>query len=103
MTDGFAFEPATVTVTSGETVTWRNADAVEHTVTAYADELPAAAAYFASGGFDSEAAAREDMSNGLLAPGEEYEHTFSQPGSYAYFCIPHEMAGMTGTVRVTAD
>jgi plastocyanin len=28
-------------------------------------------------------------------------HTFDVPGTYQYFCIPHEMAGMTGTVVVT--
>ncbi|WP_241997224.1 plastocyanin/azurin family copper-binding protein [Halorubrum sp. SD626R] len=35
-----------------------------------------------------------------MAPSENYEHTFEEPGTYEYFCIPHEGSGMVGTVRV---
>lgn len=100
MTGEFAFEPATATVDVGQTLTWRNADAVDHTVTAYEDELPDGADYFASGGFDSETAARNELSRGLVAPGDTFEHTFETAGTYEYFCIPHEGSGMVGTVQV---
>ena len=100
MTDGFAFEPETATVETGQTVRWTNTSSVDHTVTAYEDEIPDGAAYFASGGFESERAARNRVNEDLIAPGEEYEHTFEQPGTYGYFCIPHESSGMVGTVRV---
>lgn len=100
MTDGFAYEPMAATVERGETLTWRNVGEVDHTVTAYQDELPDGAAYFASGGFESETAARNQLTQGLIDGGETYQHTFEQPGSYRYFCIPHEDAGMVGTVEV---
>jgi hypothetical protein len=29
-----------------------------------------------------------------------YQHTFTQPGSYPYFCFVHCLSGMTGVVRV---
>lgn len=29
-----------------------------------------------------------------------FTYTFNQPGVYEYFCIPHELMGMVGTVRV---
>ncbi|MGH2699836.1 MAG: plastocyanin/azurin family copper-binding protein [Actinomycetota bacterium] len=30
----------------------------------------------------------------------EFEVTFDQPGTYGYFCIPHEGSNMTGSVWV---
>jgi plastocyanin len=100
MPDNLTFEPKTATIETGETVTWTNKSDIEHTVTAYEEEIPDEAAYFASGGFESERVARNRISEGLIAPGENYKHTFDQPGTYGYFCIPHEGSGMVGTVRV---
>lgn len=100
MTDGFRFDPKRITVSTGTTVKWTNDSDVGHTVTAYDDQIPTDAAYFASGGFESEKAARNDVSGGLLASGDSYEHTLEISGSYEYVCIPHESSGMTGTVVV---
>ncbi|MFC7199915.1 cupredoxin domain-containing protein [Halospeciosus flavus] len=115
-----ADEP-TVEVRVGEPLVWYNTGARNHTVTAattnddeiYPDEtghhhtpqFPDGAAYFASGGFDTERAAVEDFRNhlnggGMIPPGETYEHTFETPGWYHYFCIPHRPAGMMGNVHV---
>lgn len=105
MTDGNRFEPETVTVPVDETVVWRNVGAATHSVTAYEIEIPAEAAYFASGGFEDEAAARDVYSRGegRVPGGESYEHTFDVLGQYGYFCIPHESGGMTGTVVVEGE
>lgn len=102
MTDDDRFEPDTVTIPVGETVVWRTVGYAPHTVTAYEEELPPEAAYFASGGFMNEAAARDGASggDGVLNRGEEYEHTFNVHGTYAYYCIPHEHAGMIGFITV---
>lgn len=100
MNDDFAFDPATLTISSGTIVRWVNDSDVGHTVTAYEDRIPTEAAYFATGGFESETAARNDVSGGLLATGDTYEHTFDITGTYEYVCIPHESSGMTGTVIV---
>lgn len=100
MTDDFGFDPKTKTIETGQTVTWTNTNDVDHTVTAYEDEVPDSAPYFASGGFESERAARNHVAEGLIAPGGEYDHTFEEPGAYEYYCVPHESSGMVGTVRV---
>jgi plastocyanin len=100
MTDDFGFDPKRLTISAGTTVKWTNDSAVGHTVTAYDSRIPTNATYFASGGFDSEEAARNAVSGGLLASGEVYEHTFEISGTYEYVCIPHESSGMTGTVVV---
>lgn len=100
MTDDLQFEPASVTVKQGTTVTWENVGSVSHTVTAYADGIPDGAPYFASGGFESERTARQRVTDGLIAAGGTFEHTFERSGTYKYFCIPHESSGMTGSVQV---
>jgi plastocyanin len=38
--------------------------------------------------------------SGLIAEGDSFSRKFDKPGTYRYFCIPHEGAGMTGTVVV---
>ena len=93
MTGDLTFEPATVTVPAGSTVKWENTSSIPHTATAdpaqAADpervELPQGA---------------EPFNSGLVQPGGSYTHTFTVPGRYQYFCIPHEAAGMIGTVVV---
>lgn len=102
MTDELTFEPQRIEVSAGTTVTWVNVGTIGHTVTAYEDEIPEDATYFASGGYESEQAARDGYpGEGNLAEGESYEHTFETPGDYEYLCVPHELNGMVGTVRVT--
>jgi plastocyanin len=75
---GFAFNPATLTVKVGTTVTWTNQDPVVHTVTSD------------TGLFDS----------GDMAQGATFSYTFTTAGTYIYHCIPHH-AKMMGTVVVT--
>jgi plastocyanin len=105
MTDGLAFNPQEITIAPGDTVVWENVGGVGHSVTAYEAELPEGASYWASGGFDSEDAARGaysagDPASGDVPGGESYQHTFETTGEHPYFCIPHEAAGMVGTVVV---
>ncbi|WP_144905593.1 plastocyanin/azurin family copper-binding protein [Halobellus captivus] len=105
MTDELVFDPDEITIAPGDTVVWENVGGIGHSVTAYEDEIPADAAYFASGGFDSESAARSAYSPGDVESGDiledgTYEHTFEIEGTYEYFCIPHETVGMLGSVEV---
>ena len=74
----FAFEPAELTITAGETVTWTNLDGVAHTATA------------TDGSWDT----------GLLDEGESGSITFTTPGTYDYRCTPHP--SMTGRIIVEA-
>jgi plastocyanin len=97
-----AYDPAELTVSKGDTVAWSFAAGEPHSVTAYEAEIPDGATYWASGGFDSETAAREGWENGkgAVADGQSYVHTFETTGTHEYFCIPHEAAGMVGSVTV---
>jgi len=101
-----SFRPEELTVTAGTTVTWRNTSSHGHTVTAFQDAYPSEAAFFASGGYETEKSAREAWetdNGGVLKGGETFEHTFETPGRYDYFCVPHVDADMIGAVEVTPE
>lgn len=94
LSNQLVFEPREVTVRVGQAVTWRNSSFLVHTVTA--DPKLAARK-----GSASLPAGAEPFNSGNLMPGNTFSHRFSVPGRYGYFCIPHEGAGMTGTIIVT--
>jgi plastocyanin len=98
--EGHSYEPASLTVQSGDLVEFTNASTEAHSVTAYDDGLPRDADYFATGGAQSEDKARSNIAAGLMQQGEKFELTLEVPGTYRYFCIPHEDDGMTGTITV---
>jgi len=68
------FSPATIEIKKGDTVEWKNDDITPHTAT--------------SAAFDS----------GSIASDAGWRHTFTQAGSFPYYCIFHPE--MKGTVVV---
>lgn len=99
-----AFDPETIEVDVGTEVVWQNTNSRAHTVTAYGGAIPDEADFFATGGFDSEAAAREAWyadGSGNIYGGDTFSYTVEVPGIYDYFCIPHEDGGMAGRIEVT--
>jgi plastocyanin len=93
MNNGLSYEPSSISIQAGETVKFVNTSALEHTVTADPDKAKRA-------GNVALPAGAETFDSGTLAPNETFTHTFTVPGEYMYFCIPHELAGMTGTITV---
>jgi plastocyanin len=77
----FAFQPKTLTVKSGTTVTWTNDDSTPHTVQFADRSIPTSPDLSAGGGQST------------------YSHTFPAPGTYPYICGIHTF--MTGTIKVT--
>ncbi len=67
---GFAFDPKVIKIKSGSVVIWTNRDSVEHTVT-------------------SEKGEAAELGSESLGQGDSYKHTFRDPGTYSYYCIPH--------------
>ena len=98
--DGRSYEPASLTVSAGDTISFLNDTEESHTVTAYQDGVPDDGDYFSSGDLASEKAARANLAEALVKPGDTYEVTFEEPGTYDYFCIPHEDEGMKGSITV---
>jgi plastocyanin len=79
------FRPAHVQVRAGGSVRWVNADGTFHTVTS-SDSLKVRRP---NGVFDAV----------LDSKGEQFSHTFTEPGRFAYYCQPHAEF-MAGTVTV---
>jgi YVTN family beta-propeller protein len=73
----FAFSPASITISAGQSVTWTNSDPVAHTTTS-----------------------DDGMSwdSGNLSPKATFSTTFSRPGTYTFHCDVHPF--MQGTVVV---
>ncbi|MBD3243940.1 MAG: halocyanin [Chitinivibrionales bacterium] len=90
------FVPSRITIDAGRTVLWKNTSPLVHTVTAV-PELANNPAHVAL------PPGAEPFNSGNLKPGDRFAHTFTVPGEYRYFCIPHENAGMVGTVTVRED
>jgi plastocyanin len=73
--EGMKFQPATLSVKPGDTVTWRNKDVVPHTATA-------------AGKFDS----------GNIAAGQSWSWKAAAKGEFGYVCTYHP--GMKATLTV---
>lgn len=76
-TMSWRYEPSTINVTVGSTVTWVNQGTTAVTVTS------------PDGLFDSDS----------LAAGASFSYTFDTPGTYRYFCVPYPH--MKGVVVVS--
>ena len=73
------FNPGSLTIAAGTTVTWQNKGLNFHTTTSF------------NGLWDS----------GVIGSGQTYSFTFSTPGTYKYYCRQHFLQGMTATITVT--
>ena len=94
MTDTEPFyTPMKLAIRVGETVKWVNGGATVHSVSttaANAQILDDASIPKGAQAFDS----------GFIPPGGDFSYTFTVPGTYRYFCLPHEKAGMVGEIVV---
>jgi plastocyanin len=97
MTDQLQFAPPVVTINVGERVSWVNASAMPHTTTGDPTKNPVAQAHPE---YAQLPAGAMPWDSGLLQPGESFAHTFTVPGTYAYFCIPHVLSGMRAAITV---
>ncbi len=74
--DGTKFNPSSLTISSGTTITWTNKESSTHTVTSD------------KGTFES----------GDMMKSKTFSFTFTTAGTFAYHCKHH--SGMTGSVTV---
>lgn len=93
MTNTLKFVPAKVIIHKGDTVKWKNVSDLVHTAT----DVPSKAVNPSDASLPPGA---KPFNSGFLKPGSSYRHTFKVTGTYHYFCIPHEIMGMLGTVIV---
>jgi plastocyanin len=91
-TNALKFVPATACLKAGGTVTWKSTSDITHTTT---DETALAAVA-------SDAALPKGATgwNHILAAGASFSLKLTVPGTYKYFCIPHETLGMVASITV---
>jgi amicyanin len=77
--DNFTFNPPTLTVKAGTTVTWTNKDDIPHGIAATGNTI---------------------KRSNALDTDDSYSFTFTTPGTYQYFCYIHPH--MTGMIVVEA-
>ena len=80
---GTQFTPANIVITEGDVVRWTNNSILTHTSTSGNSCSP-------NGIWNS----------GVIGIGKQFSFTFTTPGNYPYYCIPHCLIGMTGLVIV---
>jgi plastocyanin len=94
---GLHYSPTDLTVPVGTTVRWVNQEAITHTVTSGSwgevnESTGLRGTQTPDGKYDH-----------TLSPkgqdGDTFEFTFTEPGTYQYFCRPHQ--SMFGTITVT--
>jgi plastocyanin len=90
----YCFTPESATGATGSAVTWTNQSGVAHTITR-------CTAVACSGAPASTGSDTFDLSLGS-SNGSPAQFTFSNPGSYYYYCKIHGYAAMHGAVAVTA-
>jgi plastocyanin len=74
---GQSFVPTTIEVAAGTTVTWKNLDALVHTVTAV----------------------DKSFNSGMMGADATFSHTFTKPGTYAIICLAHPFMKATVVVK----
>ena len=77
---GTSFSQPNLTISAGTVVRWVNTGTMLHTVTPDGHS--------------------EWNDATLGSNGATFEHTFDTPGTYDYYCQPHQGQGMTGTITV---
>uniref|UniRef100_A0A1J3JBP3 Plastocyanin n=1 Tax=Noccaea caerulescens TaxID=107243 RepID=A0A1J3JBP3_NOCCA len=88
---GLVFVPKEFTVAKGEKIVFKNNAGYPHNVVFDEDEIPS--------GVDASKISMDEQAL-LNGPGETYEVTLTEPGSYSFYCAPHQGAGMVGKVTV---
>lgn len=94
------FEPADITIHEGDAVKWVVVSGTPHNVVFDSAQAPAAVKAQLAANMPEP---MQPLSGKfLMSPGESYTVSFGKipPGKYYYYCLPHDMLGMHGTVTV---
>ena len=75
---GFAFNPKTLTINKGDTVTWTNTDSAGHNIKSDSGNV---------------------INSPLLGTGQMYSQTFTSTGTFAYHCGVHPSMKATIVVQ----
>ena len=97
---GFRFDPADLTINTGDAVRWTNASGGPHNAWFSADSLPPGTS--AQLGAQMPNTTSPPVGPLLVDPNATYTVSFAglKPGAYRYFRTPHLALGMRGTITI---
>ena len=81
MTLSYTFDPPSLAINVGDTVTWFNQDIEDHTST-------------------SDSGSTDPWDSADVHPSDSWPRQFNTSGTFNYHCIYHVFQGMTGTITV---
>lgn len=87
-----AFDPKSVSITKGQTVTWVGGDNITHVLVEGPYEV-------GSDGLRTKQTDDKAFHLNLTRKGQRVSHTYTTPGTFTYYCTIHH--GMNGTVVVS--
>ncbi len=96
----YKFDPAELTIKSGDVVQFHNKSGGPHNVSFWSDSIPKGAADKLTAGMPDQMA---PLQGPLLAePDKVYKVTFAgaPAGEYKFYCLPHLALGMHGKITV---
>lgn len=96
MTIRSRYNPSGLTIAAGSTVVWRNMDESRHTVTTDPQFLDDPTRVLLPKG-------AEPWHSGEILAGEQWDYTFTVPGTYVYACQYHQADGMVATITVEGE
>jgi plastocyanin len=98
-TAGYKFDPANVTIKSGDIVKFVAASGGPHNVGFDASGIPSGAAAVLQKNMTGQQA---PLMGPIVNNGDSYSVSFAgaPPGQYHYFCLPHQSLNMVGVITV---
>ncbi|MBI3961940.1 MAG: hypothetical protein HY335_04230 [Deinococcus sp.] len=84
----FKFVPRGLLIQPGDKVVFETISGPPHNAVVFPDRIPEGGQQFMQ------------SSQLLLNPGDKFEVTITTPGTYDYYCLPHQALGMIGTIVV---
>jgi plastocyanin len=96
----YKFDPAELTIKSGDVVNFHNKSGGPHNVSFWADSIPSGAGDKLKAGMPDQMAPLEGPL--LTEPDAVYKVTFAgaPTGDYKFYCLPHLALGMHGKITV---
>jgi plastocyanin len=98
----YVFQPAELTIRSGDRVRWINVSGGPHNVEFFRDSIPAGAFPVLNAAMNDRLGGQDLVGKLLFDDAEVYEISFAgaPAGTYAYVCTPHAAAGMNARLTV---
>lgn len=98
--NSYKFVPDTLTIKTGDAVTFKGVSGLGHDVAFYPDSIPPGAAAVLNAAIPDQP---QQLATKMINDGDSVTVSFAgaPAGIYKFYCIPHQQMGMKGQITVT--